>query len=461
MKNHLIKKVVFLAVAFILVFPMSTTSMALSPAQANTNTAASFQGQTQGEQTQRTTSHRLIVELTSPPLVNVADSIGLSRLPDGHLDMNAPEVQNYITQLQAEQATFINAVTAAIPGSSVGTYMNELGETLELTYQLVFNGVVVDPGDVSPEVARKQIWSLPGVRAVYHDYAYDPTMYASLPLINAPAMWERVGGQDDAGRGIKVASMDGGVHNEAPMFSGEGFSYPPGFPIQGLGASENNNGKIIASRVYFRTWDPPAPGDENPWPGRQGTSHGVHTTGTAAGNPVVADYIGITETISGVAPAAWIMSYRVFYYSVTGDESFYTAEGLQALEDVVADGADVLNNSWGGGPSSTGGQFDPLDTALINASNAGVFVVMSAGNAGPGSGTLDHPSDQYISVAASSTTGTFSAGDLSVTAPTPVPDTLKGIPFAQSGFGPAHELSTSYAFLLVPGEAVDPANFEG
>ncbi len=76
------------------------------------------------------------------------------------------------------------------------------------------------------------------------------------------------------------------------------------------------------------------------------------------------------------------MSYRVFYNSTSGIGSFYTAEGIAALEDIVMDDADVVNNSWGGGPGSEGGEFDALDTALVNAWNAGVFVSMSAGNAG-------------------------------------------------------------------------------
>ena len=82
---------------------------------------------------------------------------------------------------------------------------------------------------------------------------------------------------------------------------------------------------------------------------------------------MTAGYLGITQTLHGVAPAAWVMSYRVFYPSASGETGFYTAEGLAALEDIVKDGADVLNNSWGSGPVSAGGPFDPLDQALITA----------------------------------------------------------------------------------------------
>ncbi len=258
-----------------------------------------------------------------------------------------------------------------------------------------------------------------------------------------------------AGAGIKLASVDGGIHKDAPMFNGAGYSYPSGYP---KGDTRNTNGKIIVSRAYFRAWDPPAPGDENPWPGVAGTSHGVHTASIAAGNPVTASYLGITLPISGVAPKSYVMSYRVFYNSITGDGSFYNVEGIAALEDAVRDGADVINNSWGGGPSSLGGEFDALDLALINASRAGVFVSMSAGNAGPDGGTTDHPSDNYINVAATTTTGTFAAGRLQV----PISSTLQSIPFAGASFGDPLPLGTVVGpYDYVPAVTVNPANVLG
>ena len=92
----------------------------------------------------------------------------------------------------------------------------------------------------------------------------------------------------------------------------------------------------------------------------------AHTASIAAGDEVDRCLPGHHPDHAGVAPAAWVMSYRVFYTSASGEIDFYTAEGLAALEDIVKDGADVLNNSWGSGPVSIGGQFDPLDQALIN-----------------------------------------------------------------------------------------------
>lgn len=398
------------------------------------------------------TSHRLIVQLESPPLAVWAGQTRQALKANGRLDVQSAAAQSYVAQLQAEQAAFISAMQAALPGAAVDNFVNELGVAEAAQYQITFNGMSVDPGSTDKMIARRILSQLPGVRAVYLDFAHTPTLYTSTTLINAPALWNNaaIGGRTNAGAGVKVASVDGGLHKDAPMFDGTGFSYPTDFPPHGLGLTANNNGKIIASRAYFRSWDPPAPGDENPWPGENGTSHGVHTGGIAAGNIVTADYLGLTfPDMSGVAPAAWVMSYRVFYASVNGNESFFTTEGIAALEDMVADGADVVNNSWGEGPTAVGGEFDPLDQALINAANAGVFVSMSAGNAGPGNGTTDHPSDEYIIVAASTTSGTLSAGRLNVSAPEPVSDTLQNIPFAAAGFGTPLPLGVAITYPFV------------
>ncbi len=410
-------------------------------------------------------SHRLIVELQSAPLAewNAASaSIAASGETRTALNVNAPAAQQYLQKLQSEQASFVTAMQHAIPNAKVATYLNEDGAAVPATYQVVLNGVAVDAGqNVDVLALREQLQRLPGVQAVYLDFAHDPDMYASLPLINAAAAWNNaaIGGKANAGAGIKFASMDGGVHHAAPMFDGTGYAYPAGFP---QGDKRNNNGKIILSKMYFRTWDPPVPADAYPWP-VLGTPHGTHTSSTAAGNEVQASYLGSTPvTLSGVAPKAWVMSYRVFYQSIRNDGSFYNVEGIKALEDIAVDGADVLNNSWGGGPTSTGGEFDALDKALINVARAGTFVSMSNGNSGPNLATGDHPSPDYINVAASTTTGTFGAGRFNVTAPEPTPANLQGISFAVAGFGATIPVGTVLGpYNYLPAAVANPANALG
>jgi len=403
-------------------------------------------------------SPRLIVELNSPPLAVAYLSEVSAAAVNGKLDASSAAAQAYVSQLQAEQAAFVGTMRTVLADATVATFINEAGATEEASYQIVFNGLSVNPGATAREDALRTLAKLPGVKNVYFDTPHYTQLYTSTTLINAPTLWNAVGGRTNAGAGIKVASMDGGVHHLAAMMNGTGYSYPLGYGPNGLGLTANNNGKIIASRAYFRAWDPPAVGDENPWPGVAGTPHGMHTASTAAGEIVTATMAGFNlGTISGVAPKAYVMSYRVFYASVNGNESFYTTEGLAALEDIVTDRADVVNNSWGEGPITEGGPFDPIDLALSNANKAGVFVSMSAGNSGPGLGTVDHPSTDYISVAASTTGGTLASGKVSV----PNQAALQDLPFATASFGAPLPLGEVTDYEYLPGSVVDAGNVQG
>lgn len=403
-------------------------------------------------------SPRLIVELASLPLAAAYTSAVSAAAVNGKLDASTPAAQAYINQLQAEQAAFVSNMRSALSDASVATFINETGVAEEATYQIVFNGLAIHPGATPREEALQTLAKLPGVKNVYYDTPHSTQLYTSTTLINAPVLWNAVGGRTNAGAGVKVASMDGGVHHLAPMMNGAGYSYPPGYGPNGLGLTANNNGKIIASRAYFRTWDPPSAGDENPWPGVAGTPHGMHTSSTAAGGVVTATMAGLNlGTISGVAPKAYVMSYRVFYASVNGNGSFYTTEGLAALEDIVRDRADVVNNSWGEGPITEGGLFDPIDAALINANRAGIFVSMSAGNSGPGAGTVDHPSADYISVAASTTGGTLAAGRVSA----PDQANLQNIAYSTASFGASFPLGQVQTVDFLPSSVVDAGNITG
>ena len=71
---------------------------------------------------------------------------------------------------------------------------------------------------------------------------------------------------------------------------------------------------------------------------------------------------------------------------------------MAAIDQAVADGVDVINFSISG---STTSFLDAVEVAFLNAADAGVFVAASAGNAGPGAGTVAHPSPWVTTVAAS------------------------------------------------------------
>ncbi|MGS0724478.1 S8 family serine peptidase, partial [Shewanella sp. 30m-9] len=138
--------------------------------------------------------------------------------------------------------------------------------------------------------------------------------------------------------------------------------------------------------------------------------HGTHVAGTAVGNKVETTFQGVDVTLSGVAPAAYLMAYKALYSKAdcTGG-SGSNIMLMEALEHAVNDGADVINNSWGGGagadPSSS-----PYKTMFEAAEAAGIVVVSAAGNDGNTAKTVGCPGciESGITVA-NSTTGRYFA----------------------------------------------------
>ncbi|MCX7856096.1 MAG: S8 family serine peptidase, partial [Anaerolineae bacterium] len=129
----------------------------------------------------------------------------------------------------------------------------------------------------------------------------------------------------------------------------------------------------------------------------------------------------------------------------------------------MADGADLIHNSWGGTPT-TPIEDDPLVQAYEAAVDAGIIVVFSAGNAGPGQYTISSPAvgRKFISVAASTTDRIFPQ-ILNVTGPSDpptvtVPITLTNIP-AVPGSGPAITQTLAAPFKFVPTNALGCSAF--
>jgi minor extracellular serine protease Vpr len=91
------------------------------------------------------------------------------------------------------------------------------------------------------------------------------------------------------------------------------------------------------------------------------------------------------DDMSGIAPGAWLGNYNVFPGGVLDARS---EDILNAVDEAVEDGMDVLNLSLGGGYH---GNNDLLAIGLDNAVEAGVVVAVAAGNSGPGQGTLESP----------------------------------------------------------------------
>jgi hypothetical protein len=300
------------------------------------------------------------------------------------LDANSPASQAYQAYLEAKQQSAIDEMQAAF-GRSIAT---------EYRYQYALNGFAAYLSHAEALAAM----NLPGVLAVYADELHQMATDVSPELIGATSIWEgdTTGGLETLGEGIVVGMIDGGINHAHPSYAAtgaDGYTHqnPYGSGVY-HGWCETNpgfcNDKLIgAYYLYPGTAESPEDGD----------GHGSHTSSTAAGNAHEAVFTVGTDTftrsISGMAPHANIVAYKICNPYCPSSSAVEAVE-LAISEDLV----DVINYSIGpGGNPWT----DMVEVAFLDATAAGIFVSVSAGNSGPAAGTIEHSSPWTTSTAAS------------------------------------------------------------
>ena len=299
-----------------------------------------------------------------------------------------------------------------------------LGGRVIAQMQTAYNGIHVRiPAARVPALAR-----LPGVVAVHAAPVVQRDNVHGVPYIGAPTVWEDTG---YTGSGIKIGVIDTGIDFYHANFGGSGdvndYLYGDSGGRDTIAPAYNADGvtQAFPSTKVAGGWDfvgddynaDPASPDYNPIPApdpnpldcpatTESVGHGSHTAGTAAGYGVLDDgstYTGSydADTLTdndfrigpGVAPDATLYSYRVFGCGGPTDVV------VEAIDRAVEDGMDVINMSLG---SAFGRGTDPDAVASDNAAAAGVVVVTSAGNEGPGAYITGSPgvSSRAISAAA-------------------------------------------------------------
>ncbi len=210
------------------------------------------------------------------------------------------------------------------------------------------------------------------------------------------------------GKGVVLGVVDTGIWPEHPSFADKGKLGPSPIDFETIdldptdgefistGCDFGNtdyeptdapfecNNKLIGARNMRSLYDTLIPG-ELYHSARDYDGHGTHTSSTAAGNANVRSEIFGRSfgKVSGIAPDAWVVM-----YSACGDLGCFGGDLADAIDQAVADGVDVINYSIG---SDTPGLTGPDDIAFLFAEYAGVWAATSAGNAGPGSGTIGSP----------------------------------------------------------------------
>lgn len=301
------------------------------------------------------------------------------------LDPSSPASQAYLAYLNAQQKTLVDNMQTAF-GHPI---------EVEYYYQYALNAIAVR---ISHSEAF-QAFDLAGVKTVYADIYNELDTDMGPTLIGAPSIWngDTTGGLATEGEGIVIGMIDSGINSQHPSFAAVGpldtyvHVNPYGDGVfHGYCATNTGfcNNKLIGAYDLY-------PGGSG---GPEDTvGHGSHTSSTVAGNTHNAVFtVGIkefTRLISGVAPHANIVAYKVCSPSCPNSASV-AAVNLA----IGTDGVDVINFSISGGDSPW---TDSVDQAFLDAFAAGIFVSASAGNNGPGTGTLAHTGPWNSTVAAS------------------------------------------------------------
>ena len=363
---------------------------------------------------------RYTIVLKGEPLATYRGGVaGLAAAPRiatgrkaGRLDVHAPAAIAYVNYLVNRQTAFVDELSTAI-GRPVVTVAK---------MQHALNAVIVELDEAEAEIARQRN----DVDFVERERMLELLTDRGPTFIGAPSIWDGTAsnGVMTQGEGVVAGVLDTGINWQSPAFAAVG-------PIDGY-VHANPNG----AGTYLGLCGPTPPNADlgrcndkligmydftstsATRSGNDLAGHGSHTASTVAGNHWVAPFGGGTFTISGVAPHANIIAYRVCTSGCP------TSASSQAANQAVVDSVDVMNFSISGGVSPWS---DSVSVAFRNAVDAGVFVAASAGNDGPVAGSTNHV-EPWVETVAASTKDNVVGFRFNLTVPASPPPTTQNLP---------------------------------
>ncbi|GEM_PF-3585560 len=298
----------------------------------------------------------VIVEMETP---SVSDQLSVRRLD--FKEANVAQVQNYQSEIQASQQQVLDSIDRMNVWLVKGYHFKNMLNA--------FSGEVLYKDII-------KIKKIAGVKEVHIAKVYEqnevesePASIYSAPNIGAEQTWDT----GLLGEDITIAIIDTGVNYHHPAFGGNGTETLELGGKQDL-SPVTGNGQGYNERVIGGyNW---ADGN-NDIVDRTYIQHGVHVAGIAAGFDATGAISG--TPFKGLAPKAKILAEKVV--SNNGSRRFtHSVEYIAAIEHAVANGADVINMSFGTSAEAFVSD-DPAIQAVENAVKSGVVVAISAGNA--------------------------------------------------------------------------------
>ncbi len=333
-----------------------------------------------------------IIKLTKPGLLNapdiVADTSIWNMAKNRSLNKDI-EVQNYLQQLELQREQTLSDAAQL------------MGHVLQPqhSYTALLNGFSVSM--TATEAA--QMAELSAVVAVEPEQLFELHLDSGPGYINAPAVWSGVNSPPSRGEGVIIGIIDSGINWEHPFFAEtaeDGFTHSnPLGQLLGL-CNSPQFPEIQCNNKLIGVYDFTDEADQN---GFDTAGHGSHVASIAAGNPLTrtlglgAGGLPVEFNLSGVAPRANIIAYKVCLNTSPGDPSAQpgcpSSGILAALDQALLDGVDLVNLSLG---AAVPAGFTPwlsgfINLELLDLRDAGILAVVSAGNSGPQAGTVGSP----------------------------------------------------------------------
>lgn len=317
------------------------------------------------------------VQLNEPSLVTYEGGNAIFSEPPrdeaGRIDVNSSEAIAYLQHLNVGIDSFIAQAESL------------LGRDLEVLYRYdyVINGFSAKMSLEEAALLRQQ----PEVLEVFVDKTYYLDTDYSPEFIGVDKVWDGSAvpsGTSGKGAGTIVGIIDTGINLSHPSFAETTtldpyvYTNPYGAGVY-KGLCKTNPSGYACNKKLLGVYD--FTSENN---GNDTQDHGSHTASTAAGNRISVNYGGAQVVISGMAPNAQIISYKVCTASGCANSA-----STAAVNQAIADGVHVLNYSIGpnGGPADSP-WLDTTERAFLEAFNVGVVTATSAGNSGADASTI-------------------------------------------------------------------------
>jgi serine protease AprX len=219
----------------------------------------------------------------------------------------------------------------------------------------------------------------------------DRAVYPTLDYANATIGAQTAFSSGSTGSGVGIAIIDSGILPERDL------------------ANQAGNSRI----VYSQSFVPKVSSTVDQY------GHGTHVAGILAGNGAASTGTPYVKTFRGVAPNANLINLRALDANGVGTDSTVIAAINAAIQLKSKYNIRVINLSLGR-PVYESYSLDPLCQAVEKAWNAGIVVVVAAGNDGrnqsqgtDGYGTITAPGNDpfVITVGAMKTMGTVTRAD--------------------------------------------------